>query len=93
MCLTPGDLCVRQDDGVSEYRFTCQFCHEVIRKAADDALVEALLRVGVPFERDVAHRFHASFVPPIDEIEVEAFAACLDDDDWTADFFFGEQAA
>ena len=93
VCLAPGDLSVRQDDDATEYRFSCHFCERVVRKQADAALVEALLRVGVPFERDVAHRFHPSYVPPIDEDEVATFSACLDDDDWTADFFFGDEAA
>jgi hypothetical protein len=93
MCLTPSDLSVRQDEGTSEYRFSCQFCDRVVRKPADDALIEALLRVGVPFERDVARRFHPSYVPPIDESEVTAFRAALDDADWLADWLSGEEAA
>ena len=93
VCLTPGDLSVRQDDETTEYRFSCHFCDRVIRKEADTALVEALLRVGVPFERDVAHRFHPSYVPPIDESEVQAFCARLDDEAWLGRFFRGEEAA
>lgn len=93
VCLTPGDLSVRQDDDATEYRFSCHFCARVIRKEADDALVEALLRIGVPFERDVAHRFHPSYVPPIEESEVELFCSRLDDADYLDAFFRGEQAA
>jgi hypothetical protein len=93
VCLTPGDLSVRQDEDATEYRFACHFCERVIRKEADAALVEALLRVGVPYERDVAHRFHPSFVPPIDEAEVSAFSAALDDEAYVAAFLGDERAA
>jgi hypothetical protein len=93
MCLTPGDLSVRHDDDATEYRFSCQFCARVIRKEADVALIEALVRVGVPFERDVAHRFHPSYVPPIDESEVSAFCAALDDADWLAEWLRDEGRA
>jgi hypothetical protein len=93
LCLTPGDLSVRHDDDATEYRFSCHFCERVIRKQAHPALVEALLRVGVPRERDVAHRFHPSYVPPIDESEVSAFSAALDDDSYVQAFFGDERAA
>jgi hypothetical protein len=93
VCLTPGDLAVRRDDDATEYRFSCHFCERVVRKEADAALVEALLRVGGPSERDVAHRFHPSFVPPIDEDEVSAFSAALDDEAYVAAFLGDERAA
>ncbi len=93
LCLTPGDLSVRQDDDATEYRFSCHFCDRVVRKEVDASLVEALLRVGVPFERDVAHRFHPSYVPPIDESEVAAFRARLDDAGWLAELLRDDEAA
>jgi hypothetical protein len=73
---------VRQDDDATEYRFACPICARTVRKSADDTLVEALLRAGVPHERDVAYRFHPSYVPPISTDEIAAFAAGLDNVAW-----------
>jgi hypothetical protein len=87
LCLAPGDLSVRDDDGVSEYRFACHFCDRVVRKDADPALIVALLRVGVPYDRDVAYRRHPSYVPPITIAEVTAFCTRLDESDCFEELF------
>jgi hypothetical protein len=82
VCLGPDELAVRDEMGECQYRFACPVCARTVRKRVDATLVEALLRVGVPFERDVAHRFHPSYRPPITADEVAAFCAALDDPDW-----------
>jgi hypothetical protein len=92
VCLAPDDLSVRRDDDAREYRFSCPICARTVRKAADDTLVEALLRAGVPHERDVAYRFHPSYVPPITDDEVSVFRAGLDDAGCLDELLNGEAA-
>jgi hypothetical protein len=82
VCLGPDDLAVRDELDECQYRFACPVCAQVVRKRVDATLIEALLRVGVPFEREVAHRFHPSYQPPITADEVAAFRAALDDPGW-----------